>query len=170
MKGMKKLVGLAALGATLAPVGMAAAATEVAGAQTAPPSSYSFDTGKVYYEGGCWARSVATYYPVSDQTTIQTTVSSPYWFAACRARAVVHVKTANRDFVGASQEGMACAVLDPNCASTRTTPQDEIIPSTPALTSYVGELNEVLASNGLPGTVTRQGLVKSISISIENAH
>jgi hypothetical protein len=154
---------------SIAVPGMVIADAAVAHAAAAP-TSYTSDTGwQDTWDGGCRARSTATYYPASDQTVIATTVQSPYLFAACRVNAHVRVGTRNQEFDGATHYAMACAVTDPTCASTQTR-DGTYQPSSPALTAYVESINATLGDLGLPPTATRQALVTGISISLSKAY
>src|SRR5882724_5145276 len=97
-------------------ISMAVTAVIITGAPAAhaAEASYSSDTGwNTSWNGGCGAQATATYFPVSDQTVITTTVQSPYLFAGCRVSAHVMIGTRNRSFDGATHVVGTCAVLDP---------------------------------------------------------
>jgi hypothetical protein len=77
------------------------------------------DSGWQYYDGGCQARTQAIYYPATNTISMKTDVSDPYLFVACRVDAKAIYDTNLRPVEdGATNPGMACAVLDPTCAST----------------------------------------------------
>jgi hypothetical protein len=82
--------------------------------------SYHVDTGmRQDFDGDCQARAAVTYYPAIDRVHIDTTVTSPYWFAACRVHTHVWVVTTEGQFPSAVHFAMACAVRDPNCPATQ---------------------------------------------------
>jgi hypothetical protein len=148
----------------------AGASVAVAGpASAAQPSSYTVSTDwKSDWNGGCSAKATVTYYPGSDTAVMNTTVRSPYWFAACRVRTHLQVKTASGIFEGVDQYVTACAVLDPSCASTQSTGDQTFNSASPAFTGFVNSLNAQLEELGLPPT-TRQAVARGISISFSKA-
>jgi hypothetical protein len=138
-------------------------------AATAPPSSYTVDTGWVSdFNGGCQAKAHVVYYPGSDQAHIETTVTSPYLFAACRVNTQVFVGTKTATYPGAVHYAMACAVLDPSCASTQLQSGD-YYGQTPQLTSFVDSLNDALEAAGLPRTYTRALATTGITVVFSKA-
>jgi hypothetical protein len=140
-----------------------------AAAADALPVSHEDGTGwKTNWNGGCGAEAYAVYYPINDQALIETTVQSPYWFAACRAKAQVFVHTDVGIFPSAVHYATACAVTDPTCASTQTT-VGEYWGQTPGLTAHVNQINETLVSLGLPPSYTAKQAVKKIEVTITNA-
>jgi hypothetical protein len=146
--------------------GAASAAT--ASAANPPPSVYSIDTGWVTnYNGNCAVEAHVDYYPGSDTAYIQTTVQDPYLFAACRVHTHVWVQTKSNVFAGAVQGAMACAVLDPSCASTQSY-TGTFSGQTPGLTALVDSVNQVLVDNGLPPTFTRTQATTGIQVSFSN--
>jgi hypothetical protein len=81
---------------------------------------YHFETGWTPYDGGCQARTTLDYWADTNTIAMKTDVTDPYWFVACRVNAhpqFISSKGLIDD--GPTQGQMACAVLDPTCASTR---------------------------------------------------
>ena len=140
--------------------GLAAAAT--------PPSVWSTDNSSSTWNGGCVASAHADYYPANDQALIGTTVTSPYWFAACRVNAQLWIDTASGSFPSAANYAMACAVLDTSCASTQST-TGNYYGATPGLTAFVNSVNDALQSAGLPPTYTRAQAVRGAHLTFANA-
>lgn len=133
------------------------------------PTSYTIDTGWVSnFDGGCQAKAHVVYYPGSDQAHIETTVTSPYWFAACRVNTQVWVETRVGSFPGAVHYTMACGVFDPSCASTRFSVND-YFGQTPGLTAHVASVNAALEAMGLPATYTRTQAVTGIRVVFTKA-
>jgi hypothetical protein len=152
----------AAAAAVLASAGAASAATPP------PPSVYTINTGWVTdYNGNCAVEAHVDYYPGSDTAYIQTTVRDPYLFAACRVHTHVWVQTKSNVFAGATQGAMACAVLDPSCASTLSY-TGTYSGQTPGLTALVDTVNQALIDNGLPPTYTRAQATTGIQVSFSN--
>jgi hypothetical protein len=149
---------------------MAAATTVLADSAAADqPASYTVSKPWTYdWNGGCGAKATVTYYPTSDTAIMNTTVSSPYLFAACRVRTHLQVQISGAVFDGVDQYVTACAVLDPTCASTRTTGDVSFSNAAPTFTAFVDNLNAQLAALNLPPT-TRQAVARGISISFSNA-
>jgi hypothetical protein len=81
----------------------------------------STDTGWVSYDGGCQARTQLLYWAGSNVASVDTQVKDPYWFAACRVNATLIFDTPAGPSSGPTQAAMACAVLDPSCASSTDT-------------------------------------------------
>jgi hypothetical protein len=133
-----------------------------------PPSVWRVDGSSDTWNGGCRALAHADYYPASDQAVMSTTVTSPYWFAACRGYAQLWIETSSGSFPSAANYAMACAVLDPTCASTQTTTGD-YGSATPALTAFVAAVNDALQAAGLPPTYTRAMAVKGVHLTFANA-
>lgn len=111
-----------ALKGTLAAAAVSAALVGGLGttsAEASIPSVYHVVTPWQYYDGGCRAQAELYYYPASNTAQVRTNVSDPYWFAACRVNTKVDFDT-NFTVItdGPLQSAMACAVLDPTCAST----------------------------------------------------
>jgi hypothetical protein len=154
------------------PVSKAAVAKEVsrfAAAAPAPPSVWRTDAGPSSdWNGGCTASAHADYYPANDQAQMSTTVTSPYWFAACRVNAQLWIDTRAGSFPSAVNYAMACAVLDTSCASTQTWPGN-YYGATPALTAFVESVNDALEAAGLPRTYTRAAAITGIHITFSNA-
>src|SRR5690349_11770813 len=98
--------------------------TVVSGATPAAAGTvdkYTIDTGWVSdWNGGCSAKAHVDYYPGSDTAYFETTVQSPYLFAACRVNTQVWAQTTANSYPGAAHYAMACGVFDPGCASTQT--------------------------------------------------
>jgi len=140
--------------------GLAAAAT--------PPSVWSTDNSSSDWNGGCVASAHADYYPANDQAVISTTVTSPYWFAACRVNAQLWIDTAGGSYPSAANYAMACAVFDTSCASTQTT-TGNYYGATPALTAFVNSVNDALQAAGLPPTYTRAQAVRGVHLTFANA-
>lgn len=161
----------ALLGATVvATASLAALAAGSANAATAPkPDVWSTDTGWVTnYDGGCAIKAHVDYYPSSDKAYIQTTIQSPYLFAACRAHTQLWVQTSGNVFAGAVQSSMACGVTDTSCSSTKTY-TDTYAGQTPGLTAYVSSVNDGLEAAGLPRSYTAKQAVTGISVSFSKA-
>lgn len=111
-----------ALKGTLAVAAVSAALVGGVGttaAEASIPAVYHVTTPWQNYDGGCKAQAELYYYPASNTAQLTTNVSDPYWFAACRVNTKVYFDT-NLTVItdGPSQSAMACAVLDPSCAST----------------------------------------------------
>jgi len=134
----------------------------------AQPSSYTVETGwRSDWNGGCAAKATVTYYPSTNKAVMNTTVQSPYAFAACRVRTHLQVRTANTVFEGVDQRETACAVLDPTCASTISTGDQTYSNASPSFADYVDDLNAALDESGLPRT-NRQALARGIEVSFSN--
>jgi hypothetical protein len=133
-----------------------------------PPSVWSTDNSSSTWNGGCTASAHADYYPAGEQAVMSTTVSSPYWFAACRVNAQLWIDTVAGSFPSAANYAMACAVLDPGCASTQTT-TGNYYGATPALTAFVDQVNAALAKVGVPATYTRAMAVTGTHLTFANA-
>jgi hypothetical protein len=158
----------AAASAVLASTAGAASAATTSAANPPPPSVYSTDTGWVTdYNGYCAVEAHVDYYPGSDTAYIHTTVRDPYLFAACRVHTNVWVDTKNDVFQGATQGAMACAVLDPTCASTLSY-TGTYSGQTPGLTALVDTVNQALIDAGLPPTYTRAQATTGIQVSFSN--
>jgi hypothetical protein len=131
----------------------------------APPSKWVFNTGSdSSWDGGCVASTHAEYFPANDQSVMSTTVTSPYWFAACRVQAQLWIETRAGAFPSAANNAMACAVLDPSCASTQTS-TNSFFGSTPALTAFIDSVNDALEAAGLPRTYNRAAAVTAIRVT-----
>jgi hypothetical protein len=138
-------------------------------ASAAQPASYTVSKDWQYdWNGGCGAKATVTYYPATDTAVMNTTVTSPYLFAACRVRTHLQVVTVNAVFDGADQYATACAVLDPSCASTQSTGNQTFVGATPTFTGFVDALNAQLVALGLPPT-TRQEVARGINVSFSRA-
>jgi hypothetical protein len=160
-----------------APVPKAAVLKEVArvkagglrAAAAPPPSRWVTDTGvDRSWDGGCEASTHAEYYPSNDQAVMGTTVTSPYWFAACRANAQLWVETRAGAFPGAANYAMGCAVFDPSCASTQTGTGNHY-GATASLTAFVDSVNDALEAAGLPRTYNRAAAVTGIRVTHSKA-
>ncbi|MEV6376272.1 hypothetical protein [Micromonospora musae] len=154
---------LAVVAASLG-VALAGAAPASAGTQ----DSYTITKTSNTVNGGCTVRATVTYYPGSDTANFQTTVTSPYWFAACRVNTNLYVKGRTTQWNGAVHFAMACAVTDPSCASTQTWVGD-YYGRTPGLTAFVDSVNDGLESRGLERDFTRKEAVEGIDIAFTNA-
>jgi hypothetical protein len=129
-----------------------------------PPDKWVVDTGfDRTWDGGCEASTHAEYYPANDQALVSTTVTSPYWFAACRVNAQLWVETRAGAFPSAVNYAMACAALDPGCASTQTW-TGNYPGATPALTAFVDAVNDALESAGLPRAYTRAAAIIGVRV------
>jgi hypothetical protein len=121
--------------AALLPLAMFSAAP--AHAQQSLPDPYTVDTGWVNYDGGCQAHTQLHYSGSTNTLQMKTDVKDPYLFVACRVAVTAILdegaydpQNGNRTrnplphFPGGAvnanpvQSMMACAVLDPSCAST----------------------------------------------------
>ncbi|MEV4808964.1 hypothetical protein [Micromonospora avicenniae] len=159
-----------AIAATLA---VAAASLGVMLGSAAPASAGTLDSYTITktsntVNGGCTVKATVTYYPGSDTAHFQTTVTSPYWFAACRVNTNLYVKGRSTQWNSAVHFAMACAVTDPSCASTQTWVGD-YYGRTPSLTAYVDSVNDGLEAAGLPRDYTRKKAVEGIDIAFTNA-
>ncbi|MEU4236881.1 hypothetical protein [Actinoplanes sp. NPDC026619] len=134
-----------------------------------PPSKWVTDNGPDdTWNGGCVATTHAEYFPGNDQAVISTTVTSPYWFAACRANAQLWIETSAGAFPSGTNYAMGCAVFDPSCASTQTA-TNNFYSSTPALTGFVDAVNDALAQIGLPRSYSRAAAVTAVRVTHTNA-
>jgi hypothetical protein len=168
--GTKRVIRrvLAALAVPAAASAVLASTAGAASAATGPPSVYSVDTGWVTnYNGYCAAEAHVDYYPGSDTAYIQTTVRDPYLFADCKVHTHVWVQTKNNVYPGAAQGAMACAVLNPTCASTQSY-TGTFSGQTPDLTALVESVNQALSDAGLPPTYTRLQATTGIQVSFSN--
>ncbi|MFG2109863.1 hypothetical protein [Micromonospora chersina] len=132
------------------------------------PSVWTLSKRETTYDGGCDATTSVSYYPANDQAVMRTTITDPYWFAACRANARLWINTNGGSFPSAVNYAMACAVTDASCASTQTW-TGNYYGATPQLTAYVDSVNAALVSMGLPPTYSRAQAVTGISITHSKA-
>jgi hypothetical protein len=164
---IRRAAALTAVG--LAVLTCSGAALAIPANAAAQPTSYTVSAPWTYdWNGGCGAKATATYYPATDTAVINSTAMSPYLFAGCRLRTHLQVEVAGALFEGADQYVTACAVLDPGCASTRSTGNQTFTGQTPTFTAFVESLNAQLESLGLRKT-TRQAVARGISISFSKA-
>ena len=137
-------------------------------AAATPPTVWFAVNSSNAWDGACVALADAQYYPANDQADINTTVNSPYWFAACRVNAQLWIDTAGGSYPSAANYAMACAVRDWTCASTQTT-TGNYYDATPALTAFVASVNNALQAAGLPPTYSRAMAVTGVRLTFANA-
>jgi len=132
------------------------------------PTSYTVSSHSQSWNGGCEAWASVTYYPNSDTAVMNSTVRSPYLFAACRLRTHLQVQGEDGVWEGADQFVTACAVLDPTCASTISTGDQTLVGQTPGLTAELARINKILVKHHQE-PLSGQDLVTGVSISFSQA-
>jgi hypothetical protein len=111
-KWSKLPLAVGALAVPLLGVGAMPASADV-------PAQYQVSTPWTNYDGGCQAQTELYFWAASNTVQMKTSVYDPYLFAGCWVNAKVNFDTSSGVVGdGPTQRAMACAVMDPTCAST----------------------------------------------------